>query len=228
MDIKILVAEDDAVFRRLVCDILGKQNYETVEAADGQEALDLFFGDTAFDLVILDVMMPVYDGNEVLEEIRKRSDVPVLMLTALREERDEVAGLSGGADDYITKPFSMPILLARLEALLRKAKKDKETIRTLGCLEVDTAARKVRVAGVETRLNHKEFSLLMFFVRNPGIVLSRERILDVVWGYDFEGDWRTVDAHVKMLRKKLSSCGDYIRTVRGSGYALEVNDENHD
>lgn len=225
MKLNVLIAEDDAVFRRLICDILRKQSYEPIEAADGGEAIDYFFSRTDIDLVILDIMMPVYDGREVLKEIRAHSDVPVIMLTALGEEKDEIRGLMGGADDYIAKPFSYTVFIARVEALLRKAKKARSAKLVAGQLEIDQTTHKVMIAADEILLNNKEYNLLLYLIKNKGIVLDREKILYAVWGYDFAGDIRTIDTHVKMLRSKLLHCQSYIKTVRGSGYVFEVTDE---
>lgn len=169
--------------------------------------------------------MPVYDGWEVLKEIREQSDVPILMLTALGDERYEVEGLSGGADDYISKPFSYAIFTARIESLLRKKKRENESRKTFGKLFIDRSNHKVMVENEEIILNNKEYHLLLYFMTNKGIVLDREKILYGVWGYDFEGDIRTIDAHIKMLRSKLLDCSGYIKTVRGTGYVFEVDDE---
>lgn len=222
MDIKILIADDDPIFRHLVCDIVRKEGLTPVEADDGEQAINLFASQD-IDLVILDVMMPVYNGWEVLKEIRAFSDVPIIMLTALGEEKNEVEGLRRGADDYIAKPFSYPVFLARLHSLLKKVRKEKNAIRSLGTLTLNPSARKVHTNGEEVELSHKEFSLLAYLMKNPGQVLTREMILDTVWGFDFDGDIRTIDTHVKTLRSKLGSCGSYIKTVRGSGYLIEVN-----
>lgn len=222
MKIKVLVADDDVVLRELLCDILIAKNYVTIEACDGQEAIDLFFSNTDLDLVILDVMMPHYDGWEVLQEIRERSDIPVLMLTALGNERNEIYGLRKGADDYIAKPFSYERLIVRIETLLRRMKKDQQSDLEVGQLVVNKSMHKAVVDGEEIILNNKEFQLLYYFIENQNIVLSRDKILDSIWGYDFEGDVRTIDTHVKTLRAKLLACGEYIQTVRGSGYRFEV------
>jgi DNA-binding response OmpR family regulator len=217
----ILIADDDATLRKLLRDILKKQGYDVAEAANGREAIDVFFGRESADLVILDVMMPVYDGWEVLEEIRQRSDVPVIMLTALGDERHEVKGLSHGADDYIAKPFSYEVFVARVNALLRRPLKEQSTVLSSGALRVDQALHKVFLGEKELMLNNKEYRLLCFFMKNERIVLSRDKLLEHVWGFDFEGDARTVDAHVKMLRAKLGTVGEWITTVRGSGYVFE-------
>jgi two-component system response regulator ResD len=217
----ILIADDDAALRRLLRDILKKQGYEVLEAASGREAIDSFFGREPPDLVILDVMMPVYDGWEVLEEIRARSEVPVVMLTALGDERHEVKGLTHGADDYIAKPFSYEVFVARVNALLRRPLREQSAVLRAGKLRVDQALHKAFLGESELALNNKEYRLLCFFLKNERIVLTRDKLLENVWGFDFEGDERTVDAHVKMLRAKLGAAGEQIRTVRGSGYVFE-------
>ena len=218
----IMIADDDLMMLKLLRDIIQKQGYHVLAASSGREALDLFFSNQEIDLVILDVMMPIFDGWEVLKEIRAHSDVPVLMLTALGDELHEIQGLTKGADDYIAKPFSYEVLVARINALLRKVKKDRLTTIVMGNLSVDQATHKVYADQEELLLNNKEYKLLLYLVRNPNLVLTREQILYRVWGYDFEGEIRIVDAHVKMLRSKLGSCSNYIKTVRGSGYAFEV------
>lgn len=222
MDIKILVADDDRVFRELVCDIVRKEGYYPVEAGDGLQAMDIFFGSKDIDLVILDVMMPVYDGWEVLKEIREHSDVPVIMLTALGDEKHEVFGFKKGADHYIAKPFSYEIFIARLNSLLRKLKNERQSEIIIGEITVNQATHKVTVCSMEIDLNRKEYKLLIYFIKNRDHVLTREQILSSIWGYDFEGDIRTIDTHIKTLRQKLSGCSDYIKTVRGSGYMFEV------
>jgi len=226
MDIKILIAEDDSVFRELVCDIVRKEGYIPVEACDGKEAIDIFFGSNDVDLIILDVMMPIYDGWEVLKEIREHSDVPVIMLTALGDEKHEVLGLEKGADDYISKPFSYEIFIARLNSHVRKLKKEQFNDIIAGKIKINQATHKVIVDGLEVEINRKEYSLLIYFVKNSDRVLTREQILYKIWGYDFDGDIRTIDTHIKTLRSKLSECGNYVKTVRGSGYMFEV--QNHE
>jgi two-component system, OmpR family, response regulator ResD len=221
MDIKILVADDDPVFRELVCDILRKQGYTPVEAGDGEQAIDVFFGATDIDLVLLDVMMPGYDGWEVLKEIREYSEVPVIMLTALDDERHEVLGLKKGADDYIAKPFSYEVFTARFNTFLRRIKKERLATVTLGDLRIEQATHKVFTADADAGLNRKEYQLLMYLIRNKGKVMTREQILAGVWGYDFDGDIRTIDTHIKTLRAKLSDAGRHISTVRGIGYLFE-------
>jgi len=223
MEIRILVVDDDANMRSLVCDMVRKEGYTAIEAQDGRQALDIMFSAAEIELVILDVMMPVFDGWEVLKEIRERSDVPVMMLTALEDEHHEVVGLRRGADEYIAKPFSYKVFVARLNSLLRKVKKEKSVGLTFGSLVIQQAARKVTVNLTEVELNHKEYSLLVYLALNAGRVLTREQILNQVWGYEFEGDARTIDTHIKTMRAKLSICGKYIKTVRGSGYMLEAD-----
>ena len=216
------------IFRDLVCDIVRKEGYIPVEACDGKEAIDIFFSSNDIDLIILDVMMPIYDGWEVLKEIREHSDVPVIMLTALGDEKNEVFGLKKGADEYIAKPFSYEIFIARLNSHVRKLKKERFDEIIAGKIKINQATHKVIVDDLEVELNHKEYSLLIYFVKNSDRVLTREQILYKVWGYDFDGDIRTIDTHIKTLRAKLSKCGNYIKTVRGSGYMFEVkNHENN-
>ena len=226
MNIKILIADDDSVFRELVCDIIRKEGYIPVEACDGKEAIDIFFSSNDIDLIILDVMMPKYDGLEVLKEIREHSDVPIIMLTALGDEKNEVLGLEKGADEYIAKPFSYEIFIARLNAIVRKLKKIRFDEIIVGQIKINQTTHKVIVDDLEVELNHKEYNLLIYFVKNSDIVLTREQILYKVWGYDFDGDIRTIDTHIKTLRAKLLKCSNYIKTVRGSGYMFEV--KNHE
>lgn len=223
MEIKILVADDDEVFRELVCDIIKKEGYVPIEACNGQEAVDIFFQCNDIDLIILDVMMPVCDGWEVLNSVREYSEVPIIMLTALGDERHEVLGLKKGADEYISKPFSYEIFLARLNTILRKVKKNRNEELIVGEIKINQGTHRVSIGDLEVDLNRKEYRLLIYFIKNKGRVLNREQILNSVWGYDFEGDIRTIDTHVKTLRAKLSKCGECIKTVRGSGYMFEVN-----
>lgn len=225
VNVKILVADDDAVFRRLICDILIKQKYTPIEASNGKEAIDIFFSKNDIDMCILDVMMPVYNGWEVLSEIRERSEVPIMMLTALADEHHEVSGLTKGADDFISKPFSYPVFIARVDALLRKIKKSRNEKIEIGEITIDNMLHKVFIGAEETLLTNKEYQLLLYLIKNKNIVLSREKILDAVWGYDFDGDIRTIDAHIKMLRASLKSAGRLIQTIRGSGYSIEVKHE---
>jgi two-component system, OmpR family, response regulator ResD len=224
MDIKILVTDDDAMYRELVCDIVKKQGYIPVEAHNGRQAIDIFFASNDIDLLILDVMMPVCGGWEVLNEIREHSNVPVIMLTALNDEKHEVIGLRKGADDYIAKPFSYEVFVARLNNLLRKVKKERLSEIIVGEMIIHQATHKVLVHHAEVELNRKEYSLLIYLVNNRNRVLTREQILCALWGYDFEGDIRTIDTHIKTLRAKLSECGACIKTIRGSGYMLEAGE----
>ena len=222
MEIKVLVADDDEVLRELVCDMIKKEGYIPIEACNGQQALARFFESTGIDLILLDVMMPICDGWEVLKEIREYSDVPIVMLTALGDESHEVQGLKKGADDYIAKPFSYERFVARLNTYLRKLKKERLAELRVGEITINQSAHRVTVADVDVDLNRKEYQLLIYFLKNKGKVLSREQILSSIWGYDFDGDIRTIDTHIKTLRAKLAACGEYIRTVRGSGYRFEV------
>ena len=224
---KILIADDEARMRKLVRDFLGGKNMEVIEAESGTQALQLFYADRAIALVILDVMMPGADGFTVAREIRESSDVPIIFLTAKDDETDELTGFDAGADEYVTKPFSPRTLVARVEALLKRSGKigaGQETISAGGIL-LDKSAHSVTVDGSPVELSFKEFELLAFFMENSGIALSRERILDRVWNYDYYGDARTIDTHVKKLRAKLGACGDYIKTIWGMGYKFEADKE---
>lgn len=222
--VKILVVDDEARMRKLVKDFLIKKDYEVIEAADGQEAVDVFFDQKDISLVILDVMMPKMDGWEVLKEIRAYSKIPVIMLTAKGDERDELKGFDSGADEYISKPFSPKILVARVDALLRRSNliSEEEKIETGGII-MDKAAHTVTIEGKQIELSFKEFELLAYFMENQGIALSREKILNHVWNYDYFGDARTIDTHVKKLRSKMGDKGDYIKTIWGMGYKFEVS-----
>ncbi len=222
-DLKILVVDDEARMRKLVKDFLTRENYIVKEAADGEEAIDIFFEDNDIDLVILDVMMPKMDGWEVCKEIRQFSKVPIIMLTAKGEESDELLGFDLGVDEYISKPFSPKILVARVNAILRRTNNlDENETLMAGDIEVNQAAHTVKVKGKPIELSFKEFELLEYFIKNKGIALSRENILNNVWNYDYFGDARTIDTHVKKLRAKLGDCGDYIQTIWGMGYKFEV------
>ncbi len=217
------MVDDESRMRKLVNDFLSRKNYEVIEACDGEEAIDKFYADKDIALVILDVMMPKMDGWEVCREIRKNSSVPIIMLTAKSEENDELTGFECGADEYISKPFSPKILTARVDALVRRTYQiDNSEIIEIGGIEIDKAAHIVRIDGNEIELSYKEFELLTYFVENKGIALSREKILNNVWNYDYFGDARTIDTHVKKLRKKMGEKGDYIRTIWGMGYKFEV------
>lgn len=222
MGINIIVADDEERMRKLVCDFLKKEGLVTYEAANGKQALDIFALNN-IDLLILDIMMPEYDGWAVCREIRKTSTVPIIMLTARGEEADELFGFDLGADEYIAKPFSPLILVARVQALLRRSEhKGSQPLRSLGGLEIDEDAHYVYVDKNAIDLTPKEFELLLYMVENPGRALSREQILNAVWNYEYFGDIRTVDAHIKNLRIKLGARGECIQTVRGVGYRFEV------
>ena len=221
--IKILVVDDESRMRKLVRDFLERAGFQVLEAGDGMEALDLFYEDQGISLIILDVMMPKMDGWEVCREIRKESKVPIIMLTARGEERDELNGFELGVEEYISKPFSPKILVARVNALLRRTSglSMDQTI-AAGGIEIDKAAHIVKIDGNMIDLSFKEFELLTYFIENQGIALSREKILNNVWNYDYFGDARTIDTHVKKLRNKLGDKGEYIRTIWGMGYKFEV------
>lgn len=223
--LKILVVDDESRMRKLVGDFLTNKGFQVVEAANGEEAVDAFFAQKDIALVILDVMMPKMDGWEVLKTLRKYSQVPVIMLTARSEERDELQGFSLGVDEYISKPFSPKILVARVDAILRRSNAASAERLSVGGIEVDKAAHQVMIEGREVELSFKEFELLTYFMENQGIALSREKILNNVWNYDYFGDARTIDTHVKKLRSKLGDKGDYIKTIWGMGYKFEVNAE---
>jgi two-component system response regulator ResD len=219
---KILVADDEERMRRLVGDFLRREGFQILEAANGREALEIFQTDGDICLVILDVMMPEYDGWVVCREIRKTSMIPIIMLTARGEETDELFGFELGADEYISKPFSPQVLIARVQALLRRASADTRSVYVYPGLEIDVDARHVKVDGEIIMLSPKEFELLAYMAANEGRALSRDQILNAVWDYNFYGDPRTVDTHVKKVRLKLGSWGEYIQTVRGVGYRFEV------
>ncbi|WP_455016313.1 response regulator transcription factor [Oribacterium sinus] len=220
--IKILVVDDEERMQKLLKDFLKMKDYEVLLAGNGEEAIDLFFKEKSIALIILDVMMPRMDGWTVLKTIREHSKVPVIMLTARSEENDELKGFDYGADEYISKPFSPKILVARVEALLRRSGVQKEELLEVGGIVIDEAAHSVTVDGKPIELSFKEYELLQYFVENKGIALSREKILNNVWNYDYFGDARTIDTHVKKLRAKLMDKGDYIKTVWGMGYKFEV------
>lgn len=220
---KILVVDDESRMRKLVKDFLTKNNYSVIEAADGEEAVDIFMSTKDISLIILDVMMPKLDGYQVASEIRKISQIPIIMLTAKSDERDELKGFELGVDEYITKPFSPKILVARVEAVLRRSIADKaESLIQVGGIEMDVSAHLVKVDGVSIELSYKEFELLNYFLVNQGVALSREKILNNVWNYDYFGDARTIDTHVKKLRSKLGEKGEFIKTIWGMGYKFEV------
>ena len=221
--LKILVVDDESRMRKLVRDFLVKQNFEVLEAGDGAEALDIFFGTEGIALVILDVMMPKMDGWQTCREIRAYSKVPIIMLTAKSDERDELQGFDLGVDEYISKPFSPKILVARVEAILRRSNVVVSEITEVGGIRIDKAAHLVEIDGKPIDLSYKEFELLTYFVENQGIALSREKILNNVWNYDYFGDARTIDTHVKKLRSTMGEKGNYIKTIWGMGYKFEVD-----
>lgn len=221
--LKILVVDDESRMRKLVRDFLVKKDFEVLEAGDGEEAVDLFFDTKDIALVILDVMMPKMDGWQVCREIRAYSKVPIIMLTAKSDERDELLGFELGVDEYISKPFSPKILVARVEAILRRTSGlAADDVLRAGGIEINKAAHEVTIDGRAIDLSYKEFELLTYFMENQGIALSREKILNSVWNYDYFGDARTIDTHVKKLRSKLGDKGDYIKTIWGMGYKFEV------
>lgn len=223
--IKILVVDDESRMRKLVRDFLIRDNFEVLEAGDGEEALDLFYRDKDIALIILDVMMPKINGWDVCREIRETSKVPIIMLTAKGEENDELQGFDLGVDEYISKPFSPKILVARVGAILRRANRGvEEDAIDVGGIVMDKVAHLVTVDGERVELSFKEFELLAYFIENKGIALSREKILNHVWNYDYFGDARTIDTHVKKLRNKLGKHGGYIKTIWGMGYKFEVNE----
>ncbi len=220
--VKILVVDDEARMRKLVRDFLSVKGYQVIEAADGEEAIEVFMANKDIKLILLDVMMPKADGFETLRYIREYSDVPVVMLTARAEERDELQGFKLGVDEYITKPFSPKILVARVEAILRRSFGTEEERLSAGDIVIDKMAHSVSIDGKEVDLSYKEFELLTYFVENKGIALSREKILNHVWNYDYFGDARTIDTHVKKLRAKMGDKGECIKTIWGMGYKFEV------
>ena len=219
---KILVVDDEARMRKLVKDFLTIKGYQVIEAGDGEEAVEIFFQQKDIALILLDVMMPKMDGWEVLKTIRLHSKVPIIMLTARGEERDELQGFDLGVDEYVSKPFSPKILVARVEAILRRSNHVVGEVMNVGGIEINKAAHQVTIDGKPIELSYKEFELLTYFVENQGIALSREKILNNVWNYDYFGDARTIDTHVKKLRSKLGEKGDYIKTIWGMGYKFEV------
>ena len=223
--LKILVVDDESRMRKLVKDFLTKKNFQVLEAGNGEEAMDIFYEEKDIALIILDVMMPKMDGWEVCREIRKNSKVPIIMLTARSDERDELLGFDLGVDEYISKPFSPKILVARVEAILRRTgQTNPEDVLSAGGIVIDKAAHLATVDGNPMELSFKEFELLTYFLENEGIALSREKILNSVWNYDYFGDARTIDTHVKKLRSKMGDKGEYIKTVWGMGYKFEVDE----
>ena len=223
--IKILISDDESRIRKLVKDFLIREGYVVFEAENGKEALDVFLDTPDLKLIILDIMMPFLDGYQVLKEIRKTSDIPVIMLTAKSSEEDELKGFDLGVDEYISKPFSPKILMARVSAVIRRSEENpagSDTILVAGDINVDVSAHVAKVNNKEIVLSVKEFELLTYFIQNQGMALSRDMILNNVWNYDYYGDARTIDTHVKKLRSKLGECGNYIKTIWGMGYKFEV------
>ncbi|WP_373216300.1 response regulator transcription factor [Ruminococcus sp. 5_1_39BFAA] len=221
---KILVADDDFLIRDLLRDILEQEGYEVAAAEDGIRALEYYRGHQDLDLIILDILMPGKNGLSVLREIHRNSRIPVIMLTALGSSENELEGFQEGACDYISKPFHAQVLLARVRAALEYKAVDEPENRnryTMGKLTVDLDGCTVRAAGVDVELTNKEYQLLVYLMENRNIVLSRNQILERIWGFDYEGDIRTIDTHIKMLRTDLGECGNYIRTVRGMGYVFQ-------
>ena len=222
--LKVLVVDDESRMRKLVKDFLVKNNFDVLEAGDGEEALNLFYEIKDLALIILDVMMPKMDGWQVCREVRQYSNVPIIMLTAKGDERDELLGFDLGVDEYISKPFSPKILVARVEAILRRTNQmDPDSVLEAGGIAIDKAAHMATIDGQPMELSFKEFELLTYFMENQGIALSREKILNNVWNYDYFGDARTIDTHVKKLRSKMGGKGDYIKTIWGMGYKFEVD-----
>ena len=220
--LKVLVVDDEARMRKLVRDFLVKQDFEVLEAGDGEKAVEVFYEQKDIALIILDVMMPKMDGWEACREIRRYSQVPIIMLTAKSDEKDELLGFELGVDEYISKPFSPKILVATVEAILRRTNAMGEEKKEIGGIVLDQAAHEVTIDGKQVELSFKEFELLAYFIENQGIALSRERILNNVWNYDYFGDARTIDTHVKKLRSKLGDKGVYIKTIWGMGYKFDI------
>ena len=221
--LKILVVDDESRMRKLVKDFLGREGFQVIEAGDGQEAIELFYENKEIALIILDVMMPRMDGWQTCREIRKDSKVPIIMLTARSDERDELQGFELGVDEYISKPFSPKILVARVNAILRRTNAiSQDNLLSVDGIEIDKDAHIVKIDGKIIDLSFKEFELLVYFMENKGIALSREKILNNVWNYDYFGDARTIDTHVKKLRSKMGEKGEYIKTIWGIGYKFEV------
>ena len=221
--LKLLVVDDESRMRKLVKDFLVRNDFSVIEAEDGEQAVDIFFKEKNIALIILDVMMPKMDGWQVVKTIREYSQVPIIMLTAKGEERDELQGFDLGVDEYISKPFSPKILVARVEAILRRSRQAKSDVIEAGGIVFDKSAHMVTIDGKSIDLSYKEFELLGYFLENQGLALSREKILNNVWNYDYFGDARTIDTHVKKLRSKMGKKGEYIKTIWGMGYKFEVD-----
>jgi DNA-binding response OmpR family regulator len=222
---RILIVDDEARMRKLLRDFLTKADYEVIEAENGQQALDIFYQEmNTIDLILLDVMMPIMDGWQVCREIRGYSKVPIIMLTAKSDEKDELQGFELGVDEYITKPFSPKILVARVEAIMRRTGQSTGEVLEAGGIVVDKGAHQILVDGKPVEMTSKEFELMQYFIENQGIALSRDKILNQVWNYDYFGDARTIDTHVKKIRSKIGEKGDMIKTVWGVGYKFDVNE----
>ena len=221
-DIKIMVVDDELRMRKLVKDYLVKNQYIVIEAADGEEAYNTFVKTKDISLIVMDIMMPKMDGYEACSEIRKISDVPIILLTAKSDEMEELQGFRLGVDEYVTKPFSPKILVARIEAILRRTTSEESQFLEAGGIQLDISAHKVLINGKDIELSFKEFELLEYFMTNQGVALSREKILNNVWNYDYFGDARTIDTHVKKLRAKLGEKGSYIKTIWALGYKFEI------
>ena len=225
--LKILVVDDEERMRTLVRDFLARRGFSVLEASDGMEAVDICFEQKDIALIIMDVMMPRMDGWDAVREIRKYSTVPIIMLTAKSDESDELTGFELGVDEYIRKPFSPKVLVARVEAILRRSKDaGKQDVLEVGGITVDKSAHEVFVDGERIELSYKEFELLVYFIENKGVALSREKILSSVWNYDYFGDARTIDTHVKKLRSKMGASGELIQTIWGMGYRFEVTPDD--
>ncbi|MBR1654715.1 MAG: response regulator transcription factor [Clostridia bacterium] len=222
-DITILIVDDESRMRKLIRDFLVKKEYKILEAIDGEDAIQVFReNQEKINLILLDVMMPKLDGWSVLRQIRQESNVPIIMLTARGEEQDELFGFELGVDEYISKPFSPKILVARVEALLKRTSKKETNVYEIAGIEIDSDGRTVKVDSKIIELSLREYELLKYLIENKGIALSRDKILNNVWNYDFYGDSRTIDSHIKKLRHKLGKKGKYIETIRGVGYKFEV------
>lgn len=222
-NITILIVDDESRMRKLIKDFLAQKEYKIIEAEDGEQALEKFEKNSSkIDLILLDVMMPKLDGWSVLRQIRMKSKVPIIMLTARGEEQDELFGFELGVDEYISKPFSPKILVARVEALLKRTISKPENVYELGGIELDTDGRTVKIDSKSIELSLREYELLKYLMDNNGIALSRDKILNNVWNYDYYGDSRTIDSHIKKIRHKLGKKGKYIETMRGVGYKFEV------
>ena len=219
-NVKILIADDEERWRRLVGDFLRNEGYKTVEAADGAQAVELIRQDSDISMAILDIMMPNMDGIEACQNIRSFSNMPIIMLTAKGDEESEVMGFVCGADEYISKPVKFPVFIARVKALLKRSVSVRSVVEVSGIV-IDPDAHTVQVDGEEIFLTPREFELLLYVAQNKNIALSRQQILSAVWNFDYYGDARTVDTHVKNLRMKLGARGSALKTVRGRGYKLE-------